>query len=809
MAKAPKPPSGKTFNGSKFDDVIVGTAYNDVINGNGGRDTITGGGGADTITGGAGGDTFRYLSYADSRASTGIDLISDFNSAEDVIDLTALGGATLVSAYDAARGGRQATLVYDGQKTILSWYDGSGTPVFELYLSGRHDSLAGISGISAPPPPPPPPQVSVSDVSVNEGAGTVTFTITRSGQAVATTASTVSFATTDGTALAGLDYVAGSGTVTFAAGESVKSVTLSLIDDAAFEGSESFSLLLQAVTNANVTDGDATAAIVDNDQPTEGADNLVGTDTNDLIDMLGGNDVFDGRGGDDYVAGGSGDDLLLGGDGSDTLNGGEGNDLLLGGAGSNRLNGDAGDDLLHTAGLGLDQLDGGTGLDTFELGNLGTGVEIRGFENGDFEVRQGTLIAVATGIERILGTSFDDLADFQFSTVGIAISGLGGADVLIGGSGADELQGGDGNDVLDGMSGADSLFGGAGNDLIFIADPNGTGTDTVDGGQGLDTIDLRDLPIGGLYVSSEFSATATIASMDWSRTVAQVTNVEAWIGSMEADAFYMSGQTVSISIDGAGGDDNIAGGRGNDYLIGGDGNDWLGGYYGDDYLDGGDGQDAVSVGYVNAAAGVSFSFQTNSADSPFVFTDDWGTQTIVNIEQMTFDGSRFNDTVVGGSGHDFISGFYGNDHLTGGDGDDVLYGDAGADVLVGGLGADQFMSNSDGETDTFRYFSLAESNAAGGIDTIDYSAEDVIDVSQIDVDPETEGLQGGNWVLVGETYDPSAGAQATLAWDEQAGVTRLSLFNDDGDAIADFVVNLSGPQDHVTILGVTNTGGGF
>ena len=804
MAKAPKPAVGKTFSGNNRDNVIVGTSYDDVIYGNGGNDILTGGGGADTISGGSGADTFRYLAYSDSRPVGGVDRITDFDPSQDIIDLTSLGGAVLVSSYDPALGGRQATLTYDGQITILAWYDGSSTAVFELHLTGRHDNLDGIAGITMPPPPPQLPEVAISDVEVNESDRTVTFTLVRSGEAAATSSSTVGFTTADGTATAGLDYIAASGSVTFAAGQTVQTVTLSLLGDYAVEGSESFSLLLTPLANANVIDDSAVATIIDDDRPSQESDNLTGTEANDVVDLLGGNDLFDGLGGDDLIGGGDGDDRLRGGDGNDILDGGAGNDVLIGDGGFDRLSGGSGDDVLSTSGEGLDTLDGGLDNDVLDLANLDSGVSVHGFEFGGFEVRKGTLIAQVTNVEQILATSFDDIADFQFSTTGMSINGGGGADMLIGGSGNDELLGGDGDDLLDGLSGADSLLGGAGNDLLLLADPQGTGTDFVDGGDGKDTLDLRDLPIGGLYIDSSFTGgNVSVHSMDQSRHVAEVTGVEAWIGSMEADSFYLSALTDSLVIEGQAGDDNIAGGSGDDHIYGGSGNDWLNGYLGNDYLDGGDGVDAVSIAFGNSTSGITFAFQANSPDNPLIITDNYGTQTIVNVEQMTFDGSMFADDVTGGSGHDFIGGYDGDDRLDGGGGNDVIYGDAGADVLIGGAGADLFMANHDGATDTYLYLGLTDSNAAAGIDTIDYASEDVIDVSQIDVDTEAEGQQPGNWLFVGETYQPGAGAQATLIWDAEAEVTRLSLYLDDGNTDADFVLQLTGPQDQVTILGVT------
>ena len=52
------------------------------------------------------------------------------------------------------------------------------------------------------------------------------------------------YATKDGTAAAGADYTAASGTLTFAAGETAKTVSVALLDDAVDEGKETFTLTL-------------------------------------------------------------------------------------------------------------------------------------------------------------------------------------------------------------------------------------------------------------------------------------------------------------------------------------------------------------------------------------------------------------------------------------------------------------------------------------------------------------------------------------------------------------------------------------
>jgi chitodextrinase len=119
----------------------------------------------------------------------------------------------------------------------------------------------------APPPPPPPPPVaplptlSVADASVSTsgtGAHQDAFIVTLS--APVSGPITVAYATQNGTALAGTDYIAQTGTVTFAPG-----TTTQTIDVAALPGSaptETFSLVLSAPVGATLARADATGTIL-------------------------------------------------------------------------------------------------------------------------------------------------------------------------------------------------------------------------------------------------------------------------------------------------------------------------------------------------------------------------------------------------------------------------------------------------------------------------------------------------------------------------------------------------------------------
>ncbi|HYO16310.1 MAG TPA: Calx-beta domain-containing protein [Thermoanaerobaculia bacterium] len=103
-------------------------------------------------------------------------------------------------------------------------------------------------------------------IVVNEGAGSVTILVERGGQAGAVS---VSYRTENGTAKAGEDYVATSGTLGWAAGDTVpKPITVPLINDRIQEdGRESFSLVLESPTGG-ATLGDpvrSTVTVVDDD----------------------------------------------------------------------------------------------------------------------------------------------------------------------------------------------------------------------------------------------------------------------------------------------------------------------------------------------------------------------------------------------------------------------------------------------------------------------------------------------------------------------------------------------------------------
>ena len=88
-----------------------------------------------------------------------------------------------------------------------------------------------------------PARIRVADARAKEGKdASLDFAVTL--HRAASGPVTVDYATADGTAAAGADYTAASGTLTFAPGETAKTVSVALLDDAVDEGKETFTLEL-------------------------------------------------------------------------------------------------------------------------------------------------------------------------------------------------------------------------------------------------------------------------------------------------------------------------------------------------------------------------------------------------------------------------------------------------------------------------------------------------------------------------------------------------------------------------------------
>jgi hypothetical protein len=187
------------------------------------------------------------------------------------------GSSVILSAYDIN------TFVPLGSVTLLT--NVSGTPSGLVRWGGnglafRVPTNFGQASVSNPSPvylvqsalvsnaAPIPTGVQLTSATINtfEGIGNLAINVVRSGDVSGTT--TIDYATSDGTAVAGSDYTSTSGTLTFAAGQLSKTISIPITSDNLYEGTaETFSITLSNPSSGTILSSPAAAVVTisDND----------------------------------------------------------------------------------------------------------------------------------------------------------------------------------------------------------------------------------------------------------------------------------------------------------------------------------------------------------------------------------------------------------------------------------------------------------------------------------------------------------------------------------------------------------------
>ena len=178
---------------------------------------------------------------------------------------------TIYNEYSYAGGGTVVFAPGEMAKTVryAIYNDSASEPAesFNLYLDNPANAVIGIDHIlvtmAANDASTGTPSVSVSGVTVDEKAGAATFVLTLSQPSDVNVS--VRFATADGSAAASGDYIATSGTVGFAPGQTTRSITVPINDDSVAEADEYFSLVLNTPSGLLIGNPSADARIVAND----------------------------------------------------------------------------------------------------------------------------------------------------------------------------------------------------------------------------------------------------------------------------------------------------------------------------------------------------------------------------------------------------------------------------------------------------------------------------------------------------------------------------------------------------------------
>jgi hypothetical protein len=263
--------------------------------------------GTATATGTITNDDLRTLSIADVSIAEGnsgtkemVFTVTLASAAlqEVTVSFTTVDGTAKAGTDYVATNGTLTFAPGELTKTIAVTLNGDTTPegdeLFKIVLSNAQNAVVA-DGEAQGRIIDDETQYTLSSVSNGTAAednstgtigNTITFQVTRSGDL--TNTGTVDFKTIDGTMTGGAvstgaraDFVASAGTLTFAPGQSTKTVTVQLRPDLNYEADETFTLQLTGSSNGSLVDGtgapqatlSATGTITNNDvRPTVSID---------------------------------------------------------------------------------------------------------------------------------------------------------------------------------------------------------------------------------------------------------------------------------------------------------------------------------------------------------------------------------------------------------------------------------------------------------------------------------------------------------------------------------------------------------
>ena len=432
-------------------------------------------GGTFTVDLGGTPDDVSHITSLPSRAQ----LLSATSPGGGGLDFSVIGEGTLLVDLEAVNG-RSVSVTGTGVQIASLTADKLALKLTGL---GQHDVSVRLQAQAALP------VVAIAAptaISLAEGPAAATFTYTVSRTGATTGSSAVNWTATGSGSnpTTAADFVAGtalSGTLTFAAGETSKTIVLPVLNDTVVEANETFGVTLSNPTNATLGTAVAAGTINNDDQaatPVVTLESLVSNGTRttvagtatpgSTVTLHDGTSIFGpsvvansttgawtiqagalsdavhtitattrtaaglsgtssnvglvGSSNPDALTGGSGRDLLFGKAGADTLSGGTGNDALDGSGGADSLAGGDGNDTL-LGGNGTDRLTGSVGADWFRFNSSAEGVDTI----TDFSPVDDSIIISLAGFGGRLTTGMDLAVTGRFvaNTTGTASSAAG------------------------------------------------------------------------------------------------------------------------------------------------------------------------------------------------------------------------------------------------------------------------------------------------------------------------------------------------------------------------------------------------
>ena len=606
------------------------------------------------------------------------------------------------------------------------------------------------------------PVISITDAVTDENDQITHVTVMLDKPS--TTGVTVNYALQGITATAGLDYRDfATGKVTFAAGETAKTIFIGLLDDNTAESAELFDVVLSGAVGATLGDARAHVVIGRSDVaqvalPTINVANAAARERDGYLDFL----------------------VTLSAPSANTVT-----------VGYQNFSG--------TAGVNFDVL-GQQGSLSFAPSETVKTVRITLIDDVTVEAVESFGLQIFSAVNATIGNALANGTILDSETAlpaTLALTGTAGPDILRGTPTADSMVGNAGDDVLMGAAGNDNMAGGLGNDIYVVENAGDVVTEAAGAGTGTDvvlsevtyvlTANVENLTLIG---TAAINGTGnTLANVLTGNNGANILNGGTGADSMAAglgnDTYVVdvAGDVVTEAV-GAGTDTvhsgityvlgtnlenlmltgtaaiNATGNTLNNVLTGNSAANILTGGLGNDTYVVGAGDTVVEA----AAAG------TDTVNSALTYALG------ANVENLRLTGT----TAINGTGNALAN------VLTGNSAANTLFGDVGADNLTGGAGSDLFDFNTIGESGI----------GSGARDVItDFLSSDRIDLTGIDANIIAAGDNAFSFI---GTAAFSAAGQLRYSFDAVTGQTVIEG-NINANVAADFQIALLG--NHTLIAG--------
>lgn len=417
--------------------------------------------------------------------------------------------------------------------------------------------------------------------------------------------------------------------------------------------------------------------------------------------------------------------VATGTSGANSIIGSQGADTIDGSAGLDTIDGQAGNDLI-TYRSAASTIGGGAEIDTLRV----LGAATINLNNADQTSGDTTVV---TGFEKVDGSA---------STATVVATGSDNQfSVLIGGSAGDTLTAGSfyGADIT-GNGGADTLIGGTGVDYFFVFAGDVVAGETINGGLNTDTLyvrgsnDLTSATLSNLEtlyaIAADAAGNLLVQNVVVTLTGAQVTGFSFISANpffaTTAETFIVnvaSGTTTDLSaiswtnfdtngndtltVNGAAGNETITGASVASVIRGNGGNDTLRApspsWAANSSVFGDAGNDRIDYGN----PGNSVIIDGGADNDTLVFTTPYFSpdtidltaadqtigdlSTVANFENLDWSASNNGLSAIGSSSDNIIIGSMASDTIAGGEGNDTIEGGRGDDTMTGGGGNDVFV----------------------------------------------------------------------------------------------------------------------